>query len=209
MGNSADKASESAMFNNFMTELHDAKPQNALIFVIVTFETTFLNAYDPVVLNNTANYLILEGYRFHKADSPFTGHHSPLFMDGKLLDEETKTVESFTRTWTSFRIPKNRLIIGYSAAGTTMSLIKDDTKTRADNEDEESFIGQKTDRADVRMDRSSGPGLVSQTELCEELSHQAKHQYIAELGVPVAKKGDEFFAYDDKRSIQVIEFLYR
>jgi GH18 family chitinase len=39
--------------------------------------------------------------------------------------------------------------------------------------------------------------------LCEELQKgKAIHQYMHDLGVPVAMKKDAFYAYDDERSIQ-------
>ncbi|KAI6216732.1 Chitinase-like protein C25A8.4 [Aphelenchoides fujianensis] len=90
-----------------------------------------------------------------------------------------------SRVWLKSAVPKARMMIGFSAVGMSMSL---SASSQAQNRaDDERFL---------RIDTDS-------TQLCEELvGSSTNHRFITELGVPVAVKGDEFFAYDDARSVQ-------
>ncbi|KAI6188091.1 Protein of unknown function DUF842 domain containing protein [Aphelenchoides besseyi] len=178
-------------FSNLLEELRKEMPKSALIFVTVTPFLTFANAYSVDMLNRNTDFIILEGHRFHPSPT-FTGHHSPLFSDGKLLANSNMSIESMANVWTSY--PKDRILIGFSSLGTRISLPVG-AAHQEQRSDGDTFLGLPTDMS--QTDRSSGSGL------CEELVGSSTiHQYIAELGIPVAKKNDEFFAYDDVRSIQ-------
>ncbi|KAI6215039.1 Chitinase-like protein C25A8.4 [Aphelenchoides besseyi] len=179
-------------FSNLLDELRKEMPKNALIFVTVTPFLTFANAYNVDMLNRNTDFIILEGHRFHHSPA-FTGHHSPLFSDSKLLANSNMSIESMANAWSSY--PNDRILVGFSSLGTRMSLPVGTTHQQQERSDDDSFLGLSTETS--RTDRSTGSGL------CEELVGSSTiHQYIAELGIPVAKKDNEFFAYDDVRSIQ-------
>ncbi|KAI6235475.1 Chitinase-like protein C25A8.4 [Aphelenchoides besseyi] len=185
-------------FSNLLDELRKEMPKNALIFVTVTPFLTFANAYNVDMLNRNTDFIILEGHRFHHSPA-FTGHHSPLFSDSKLLANSNMSIESMANAWSSY--PNDRILVGFSSLGTRMSLPVGTTHQQQERSDDDSFLGLSTETS--RTDRSTGSGVITQTELCEELVGSSTiHQYIAELGIPVAKKDNEFFAYDDVRSIQ-------
>ncbi|KAI6177177.1 Chitinase-like protein C25A8.4 [Aphelenchoides bicaudatus] len=195
-------------FEVFLKELKNAKPiRKAAVFLTVTSESTFLNYYNIPHINSTVDYVVLEGYRFHSPSDEFTGHHSPLFGNSSFTgDKSIKSIEGLADAWSKGGVPRNRLILGFSAAGVVMNVIRDEESPALRSADvhDTKFIGLKLDKSDVQTEEhSTGPGLISQTELCEELQKgKAIHRFIHELAVPVARKDNSYYSYDDSRSIQ-------
>lgn len=73
--------------------------------------------------------------------------------------------------WTKVGVPHNRIILGFSAAGITMNIVEkeDSPSLNVGRLHERKYLGLKIDHSDVRVDRSKGPGLISQTEVIELL----------------------------------------
>ncbi|CAD5220911.1 unnamed protein product [Bursaphelenchus xylophilus] len=194
MGNKDNSDSQS--FHLFLKELKDALPK-ALLVVTATAEGTFDQGYDIKVLNQTANYLLVEMFRFHDSSMGSTGHPSPLLGNSELIEDGSRTVEAMANEWISRGFPRKRLIPQFSPQVLYFGLAKG-VEYRAD-----SPVGQKVDQSRAVKNRSNKE-FITQTELCHILnSTEAKSHFIPEMAVPTAVKGNEFFAYDDKRSIKV------
>jgi GH18 family chitinase len=190
-------------FHVFLENLKKVKPKTAVIFVTVTYVSTISNAYNVQKINSASDYIIIEGYKFHSINEEFTGHHSPLFMTNILpvSTDSLKSIEGLANAWTKRGVPNNKIILGFSAVGQTQPIIMKNPKTRSDDDADE-FLRLKTDISDVSTTRSSGPGYISQTELCEALhKSNATNRFYDDISVPVGKVGDDFYAYDDMRSI--------
>uniref|UniRef100_A0AC34R4Z7 GH18 domain-containing protein n=1 Tax=Panagrolaimus sp. JU765 TaxID=591449 RepID=A0AC34R4Z7_9BILA len=190
--NKIDSAVDIRFFNNFLKELRNKLP-HMLIIVTVTPLTTYNARYNVSTLNTTADFILLEGYRFHSYNNWFTGHHSPLFVSSQLLQDPKMTIEGFALDWISRGINSQKLVIGLTAEGMAMSFssLKSDDRT----------IGQRANPASMR---AMNGGKISQTEICEMKKNETtKVRFIDDLGVPYLFNGADFVAYDDERSIQI------
>lgn len=120
--------------------------------------------------------------------------------------ESLRSIEGLALGFLKQGLPNNKIILGFSAEGVRIPFVADQQPSEhADEEMEDEgdkFLGLKVDKT-LHMERTeSSRGYISQTEVCEDLHGQATNRFLENRGVPVAKKGDEFIAYDDARSIQ-------
>ncbi|KAI6216731.1 hypothetical protein M3Y99_01801700 [Aphelenchoides fujianensis] len=89
----ADVLQMRSNFDALLEDLRNELPRKTLLFVTVTSSWTFAEVYNSTTLNLTADFIILEGHRFHRSNAVFTGHHSPLFSDPLLLDNTNKSID--------------------------------------------------------------------------------------------------------------------
>ncbi|CAD5214998.1 unnamed protein product [Bursaphelenchus okinawaensis] len=186
---------DSVAFHKFVKELKETLPK-AIIIVTGTMEGTMSKDYDIPLLNRTVDYMLIEMFRFHDSSDTVTGHPSPLLSNSELLNDSEKTVEGLANEWVSLGLPRSKIVPQFTAQVMYQGLANEiDWRT-------DRIIGQSSNPAKVVKHRSRE--IMSQTELCQILSSNDTHsEFLPELAVPTAVKGNEFYAYDDIRSMKV------
>lgn len=110
------------------------------------------------LLFRTANYLLMDSYRFHSADNVFNGHPSPLLYNSELVKDPQNTAESFAINWDSLGYPHDRLIPMFSPQVLYQGLA-DSAAFRSDLP-----FGLKTDASKVVRNRAMS-SVMTQTEV--------------------------------------------
>ncbi|KAI1726422.1 glycosyl hydrolases family 18 domain-containing protein [Ditylenchus destructor] len=191
------RVQDSELLSNLLSELRANVTDTKQLFVSVSYQPTFANRYEFKKLSEVADYVILQGYRFHSHEKLFTGHHSPLFIS-KVLTVPSHTIEGMTKVWISNQVEPKKLIVALSAEALTQIF------SPALNRAMIRSIGDPAIPFKSVMTRSNSPGIVTQTELCRILQKKtAQVHFIDAIGVPYMTDDNEFIAYDDVRSMQI------
>ena len=149
--------------------------------------------------------------------NPDAGHHSPLFKSNS-LNQPKMTIQGMVEFMLSgpTPVPKEKvgnnlsslhnlclkLIVALSAEAMSQHFA-DDLKSHRTWETR--HIGEPVSRINGGRVRSNGPGVVTQTEVCEILKKETTiSHFLHELGVSyLVNNENEFIAFDNKRSIQI------
>uniref|UniRef100_A0A915D8M5 GH18 domain-containing protein n=1 Tax=Ditylenchus dipsaci TaxID=166011 RepID=A0A915D8M5_9BILA len=193
---SVENALDMTLLYALLTDLRANVTNTKQIFVCASHSATFYRQFNYKLLANMADYVVLQGYRFHAYNRPFTGHHSPLFGTRDVFNDPKLTIEGMVGKWLE-NVPSEKLIVALSAEA--MSQFFRIIGNRSDR-----AIGDPANSQKQITSRTNSPGKVTQTELCQILKNpNAQTQFIEAIGAPYLISGDEFIAYDDDKSMLI------
>uniref|UniRef100_A0A915E2W3 GH18 domain-containing protein n=1 Tax=Ditylenchus dipsaci TaxID=166011 RepID=A0A915E2W3_9BILA len=93
-----------------LTDLRANVTNTKQIFVCASHSATFYRNFNYKLLANMADYVVLQGFRFHAYNRLFTGHHSPLFGTRDVFNDPKLTIEGMVGKWLE-NVPSEKLII--------------------------------------------------------------------------------------------------
>uniref|UniRef100_A0A1I7Z0T9 Glyco_18 domain-containing protein n=1 Tax=Steinernema glaseri TaxID=37863 RepID=A0A1I7Z0T9_9BILA len=175
---------------DFVKELRQTLAQ-FMILVSITPQSTYDNSYDMKALESNADFIILQGHRFHDPAGNMTGHHSTMFNTSQLITDQSMTLESFSNIVLSQGMPASKIVLGMSAEGISMKT-KNFTWSHA--------LGGET----MRGPRVPAHFRVSQEQICAMLEQEnTEYKFAEDMGVPMLLQGDELVAFDNARSVRM------
>ncbi|XP_029640998.1 chitinase-3-like protein 1 [Octopus sinensis] len=153
------------------------------------------NGYEVDKVSKYVDFLNVMAYDFHGSWNKITGFKSPLYARKNDLRYEKELSQEWSiEYWIKLGAPKNKLVLGMTAAGNTYTL-KNATKHG---------LGAPVEKAGEKGPYTKQEGFLSYYEICNKLN---KDNYTYEWDdiqtVPFAYKGDQWIGFDDYRSIQL------
>ncbi|KAK0398951.1 hypothetical protein QR680_002828 [Steinernema hermaphroditum] len=184
---------DGALLGEFIKDLREGLPNN-IIVVSITPQSTFNRVYPMDVLNQYADFVILQGHRFHDPSSAKTGHHSIMFNISSAVTNQTLTLEGFAKTVLSMgKLSPSKIILGFSAEGISMRAADVPVKW------EEGIVHDAIIQTYFNLGDLS---RLSQEEICEK-QKTYEYKFFDEMGVPMMRKDNEMIAFDNARSIRI------
>ncbi|GAB1599458.1 chitinase-3-like protein 1 [Argonauta hians] len=152
-------------------------------------------AYEVPQISKYLDFLNVMAYDFHGPWNKITGFKSPLFARTNDLRYEPQLSQEWSiEYWIKLGAPKDKLVLGMTAAGNTYTL-----KNASQN-----GLGAAVAGAGEQGPYTKQIGFLSYYEICNKLK---KDNYTYEWDniqkVPFAYKGKQWIGFDDYKSIQL------
>ncbi|CAI9739982.1 probable chitinase 10 [Octopus vulgaris] len=170
------------------------KDRLLLISAVPTAKYAVDSGYDVATLSKYFDFFVVMTYDFHGTWESFTGHNSPLFVRAnEQALQRTRNMEWAIDYWIHLGAAPEKLLIGLPMYGRGFTLASKTNHEPGDAQTGPGIAGKFTKEK----------GVQSYYEICLMIQSGGKVFWIEEQKVPYIVKDDQWFGYDNPKSLKL------